>query len=199
MGSLIGKALTVFAVVVTAMVSGPSRANTLSFDFSFSNTLGVTPGTVTGQIYGLSDNATSAATSVVITSYPASLGSIGTPFDVLSYPLVSGVPSAVISNSFTVSGGQITSVNFYVDGQCIPAAPCGYAPIVLYLVTGSSPTAYLFGASDPVTGTSNGAVQSDSIDFTPTPIPAAFPLFATGLGALGLVGWRRKRKSVTAA
>jgi hypothetical protein len=28
-----------------------------------------------------------------------------------------------------------------------------------------------------------------------TPLPAALPLFATGLGALGLLGWRRKRKS----
>jgi len=28
----------------------------------------------------------------------------------------------------------------------------------------------------------------------PTPLPAALPLFATGLGAIGLLGWRRKRK-----
>jgi hypothetical protein len=28
------------------------------------------------------------------------------------------------------------------------------------------------------------------------PLPAALPLFATGLGALGLLGWRRKRKAV---
>jgi hypothetical protein len=27
-----------------------------------------------------------------------------------------------------------------------------------------------------------------------TPLPATFPLFATGLGAMGLFGWRRKRK-----
>ena len=27
-----------------------------------------------------------------------------------------------------------------------------------------------------------------------TPLPAALPLFATGIGALGLLGWRRKRK-----
>jgi hypothetical protein len=27
-----------------------------------------------------------------------------------------------------------------------------------------------------------------------TPLPAALPLFAIGLGALGLLGWRRKRK-----
>jgi hypothetical protein len=39
------------------------------------------------------------------------------------------------------------------------------------------------------------------IDYTPpqgntqTPLPAALPLFASGLGAMGLVGWRRKRKT----
>jgi hypothetical protein len=33
-------------------------------------------------------------------------------------------------------------------------------------------------------------------DFDPvTPLPAALPLFATGIGALGLLGWRRKRKA----
>ena len=31
-----------------------------------------------------------------------------------------------------------------------------------------------------------------------TPLPAAFPLFAAGLGALGLLGWRRKRKNAIA-
>jgi hypothetical protein len=33
---------------------------------------------------------------------------------------------------------------------------------------------------------------------TVTPLPAALPLFATGLGALGLLGWRRKRKNTVA-
>jgi hypothetical protein len=31
------------------------------------------------------------------------------------------------------------------------------------------------------------------------PLPAALPLFATGLGALGLLGWRRKRKAQAVA
>ena len=31
-----------------------------------------------------------------------------------------------------------------------------------------------------------------------TPLPAALPLFATGLGAIGLFGWRRKRKAAAA-
>ena len=31
-----------------------------------------------------------------------------------------------------------------------------------------------------------------------TPLPAALPLLATGLGALGLLGWRRKWKKAAA-
>jgi hypothetical protein len=34
---------------------------------------------------------------------------------------------------------------------------------------------------------------------SPTPLPAALPLFATGLGAMGLLGWRRKRKALAVA
>lgn len=36
------------------------------------------------------------------------------------------------------------------------------------------------------------------IDYTPTPVPAALPLFATGLGLLGWLSWRRKRKDAAA-
>ncbi len=32
----------------------------------------------------------------------------------------------------------------------------------------------------------------------PTPLPGALALFATGLGAMGLVTWRRKRKALAA-
>jgi hypothetical protein len=33
----------------------------------------------------------------------------------------------------------------------------------------------------------------------PVPLPTALPLFATGIGALGLLGWRRKRKAQAVA
>lgn len=33
----------------------------------------------------------------------------------------------------------------------------------------------------------------------PTPLPAALPLFASGLGALGFLGWRRKRRAAARA
>lgn len=48
-----------------------------------------------------------------------------------------------------------------------------------------------FGFDDMVIG--------DRLQVTPTdgttPLPAALPLFATGLGGLGLLSWRRKRKA----
>jgi hypothetical protein len=55
-------------------------------------------------------------------------------------------------------------------------------------------------------GALDGNPNSDSIDysyeafvvFSATPLPSALPLFAGGLGALSLFGWRRKRKNTGA-
>jgi hypothetical protein len=43
-----------------------------------------------------------------------------------------------------------------------------------------------------------GAPLSGGVEIASTPLPAALPLFATGLGAMGLFGWRRKRKNTAA-
>ena len=44
-----------------------------------------------------------------------------------------------------------------------------------------------------------GSFNVPEIEFvTATPLPAALPLFASGLGAFGLFGWRRRRKSPAA-
>jgi hypothetical protein len=45
----------------------------------------------------------------------------------------------------------------------------------------------------------NGPFTLTSLEVTlncaETPLPAALPLFYTGLGVMGLLGWRRKRKN----
>jgi hypothetical protein len=61
-----------------------------------------------------------------------------------------------------------------------------------------------YAASYPTDCTSPCSLQYnelDNIEFyqVVTPLPAALPLFATGLGGLGLLGWRRKRRARAAA
>ena len=59
---------------------------------------------------------------------------------------------------------------------------------------------FYFAVFNPVGGSwetflgLDAAFHADFSEGTATPLPAALPLFATGLGALGLLGWRRKRK-----
>ena len=87
-----------------------------------------------------------------------------------------------------------------------------YSEIVALI--GFAPFGDLFAImSVDYTGMSGGLAAGQSLGFiqdtdnlnltgdltiTPTPLPAALPLFATGLGALGLLGWRRKRKAQAA-
>jgi hypothetical protein len=55
----------------------------------------------------------------------------------------------------------------------------------------------VFNLDDGVTANDPGTFLFNNLFLPPTaetPLPAAFPLFATGLGALGFLGWRRKRK-----
>lgn len=42
-------------------------------------------------------------------------------------------------------------------------------------------------------------MQVGGTSVSATPLPAALPLFATGLGAMGLLGWRKRRKAALAA
>jgi hypothetical protein len=46
------------------------------------------------------------------------------------------------------------------------------------------------------TGTNQFGVEGT---ITPVPLPAALPLFASALGALGFAAWRKKRKAALAA
>src|SRR5665213_851389 len=60
-----------------------------------------------------------------------------------------------------------------------------------YYLYGTDPNAQANGEGSRMNLTISVRSGSDS----QTPLPAALPLFATGLGAMGLLGWRRKRKN----
>jgi hypothetical protein len=47
-------------------------------------------------------------------------------------------------------------------------------------------------------GSNNVGDTNGSVPLIANPLPGALPLFATGLGVLGLLGWRRKRRAQAA-
>jgi hypothetical protein len=71
-------------------------------------------------------------------------------------------------NSFVLNGGVI---EIYAD------APLLTPPVFVSSITYGEPGIFTIGS---------------------TPLPAGLPLFGTGLGLMGLFGWRRKRKNAAA-
>ena len=125
-------------------------------------------GGVEGLISGLEDNTVvQAADSVTITASP--IGGLG------EY-------APGLTNHFTVFNGVL----FIADTDFLSfnfGNTLHLGPNVGFLHVGSSEFSANISFS-PVTDTRE------------TPLPGALPLFATGLGALGLLGWRRKRKQI---
>jgi hypothetical protein len=80
--------LSLTGLAAMLLVGTATAASALTFDFSFSDdgSLGPfdIPGTVTGEITGLANNATSAATHVYIDTAPSALGLTPPPFGPIS-------------------------------------------------------------------------------------------------------------------
>jgi hypothetical protein len=145
-----------------------SHAGPLDFTFSFTGTAppGNVLGTVTGEIFGLTDNtANQAATNVVVDSAPTALGLPASP-----------LPLTIFTddnpNSFTVMNGEITDAAF----QAIDSS-------------------FTFILEINARGVGENALTNDGqlllneagfpgVTFTPVTVPA--PLLATGPVAAGV-------------
>jgi hypothetical protein len=77
-----------------------------------------------------------------------------------------------------------------------------------HLLNGAIPSGVYVGFEDLSKDGARGTPNFDYLDDTfvvtnvatnVTPLPGALPLFATGLGGLVLLGWRRKRKTASTA
>jgi hypothetical protein len=117
------------------------------------------------------------------------------------------------TDSFTVklfdqSGTLLKSVNavnylyynMFSSSRGIGAGPVGVAvptgATTLEIVSQLS-VAGLLGADGNALGFGNLFIGSDGSIAAATPIPSSLPLLATGLAALGLIAWRRKRKALS--
>ena len=101
-----------------------------------------------------------------------------------------GVAAGWNPNGFTISDSMSVSANTAIEVILFAEATAEGAGSA-----SASLDPYFF--VDPSTANANEySVITDGIGNSPatTPIPAALPLFATGLGALGLLGRRRKHR-----
>jgi hypothetical protein len=153
-----------------------ARASTFSFSFTGDLSIGNTD-TITGLIFGLTDNGSGQSpTSAEITSAPTGVGVI----------------LSLTSGTFDVSSGNIVAAHF---AEFFSPSP------EIFLYFNDIGAENVIVAHDPSyyqAGNSGGFIGATYAEVSSTPLPAALPLFATGLGGLGLLGWRRKRKNTAA-
>jgi hypothetical protein len=102
---------------------------------------------------------------------------------------------------FTNDYGDYT----YHDSSGYPCESCNVADVIAGLSDYWPVGTPSWEINRPICGVGNDCYQfydenigSFLVRNVVTPLPAALPLFATGLGAFGLLGWRRKRKVMAA-
>src|SRR6516165_8679531 len=123
-GGLAMKTKLLFLVALTtcaAILVSAAPVHAVSFNFSFTNQfpLGDVNGTVTGRIDGLADTGASAATAVLITSSLLALGyPLSASDNILSQPSLT-----IVSNSFTVTSGVLTAMDFRAQFPIANAIP----------------------------------------------------------------------------
>jgi hypothetical protein len=128
-----------------------------------------------------------------------------------------GLSGGFSTSTFGFTGGQIQAIINGSPFLVVYNGPVGTGFLGAITLENGVPTDWSFFGSDSRHNTSFVVAlssHSESVSFVqdfsfpfgqdrisifasdpaPAPLPAALPLFATGLGALGLLGWRRKRK-----
>jgi hypothetical protein len=125
--------------------------------------------------------------------YPAgSISGYAESIDLSDTQIEVGIPVAVSFTPVTFNGFVITDLSgvflsaSYVSGV-LPAS---------ISIAGNQLFLNYQGVSTSAAG--NTIIDVTTNGVAATPLPAALPLFATGLAGLGLLGWRRKRKQVAA-
>jgi hypothetical protein len=162
-----------------------AKAGTI-FDFSVNLTGGNAPGIVTGMISLPFSSGSGAATSVVLTSFPAAFGSLVGGNTVTSW-------LDQVENSFTVVSGMITAYDFGADtGPTLSGTD--YFSINNTAVSATD-GAWFFPADYNSLQAQGGNVfgqitSATAVTFTPE--PASFVLL--GIGLAGLIAQRKSTK-----
>jgi hypothetical protein len=199
--------IALYILGASAMIVPAAQASTVTATFDFQSPAGLLGTTQSYTVSGLTITAAGFSGSNFSTPNAALFGkTLGGDENGLG---LSGSDNEITQGSFiriAIPTANISAVSFTIDSSTTGEgwkvfgsnSPTGS---LTFLLQGSSELTsnslalypyYFFTAS-------KGDVLLGSFTLvdptTATPIPAALPLFATGLGGLGLLGWRRKRKA----
>jgi hypothetical protein len=109
-------------------------------------------------------------------------------------PCTNENPTGSFTESFSVNGSA--TQNFVIDWSWLSTGPTDFLALSINQgvldIGGYIATLHITPMN--LSGSGGSVPFSLTADLVATPIPAALPLFASALGAMGLLGWRRKRK-----
>jgi hypothetical protein len=169
------------AGLISLMHPAAVQADPLDFTFSFSNVNGSVPGTVTGEIFGLTDNASGPASMVELLTYPMSLE----PPDPPQF-----MDTDVTQNFFTVTDEEITLAEYAASND---------SELLLLNINIDHRNFLSNLVSFLVLSNSNGF---DGVTYTLVPSilePSSVTLLGTGLGLAALWQLRQRRRRRWAA
>lgn len=197
------KKLTVgLAAIATAMLFSAIEASANTYDFRLTSTIltANTPGISAGDVFTLDVFANNGGSSQTSQTWDAA--------SVLNFTIHAGSYSATYSKPYpfgmsfqTNSSGALTVASFFgTDATSVNTDNFGTWSAAL-AVNGNAVFTDFNGLKNFIQIGANQNIANWSVSEVPTatPLPAALPLFASGLSALGLFGWRRKRKVQSAA
>jgi hypothetical protein len=190
------KCIVICGVTLLCLTTS-AKAATLTEDYSFSTTL--TPST-SGSTSQFADFNPSLGTLVSIStslSGTANYTGLGTPNDEGAYIQLETNPGMFTANCTaacaifpTLGSNQPFTIALDLTSAAVLSAYSGAGQQDFKVLDAAG------NSTDHLALTGSGTV---TFNYTPTsvsatPLPAALPLYATGLGALALLRWRRKRK-----
>lgn len=166
------------AVVALSPLS--AKAGLLAFSFTFTNMAYDYSGTITGVVGGLTNDATSSASSLEILSNTAGFG-LG---EYIIGPEGFNVGPGNF-NTWTVSGDQIVSYYFLAFGETnpLPVKCCS-----LYLFSGDGSFAGLDESAKGIGGFGSDIVFT----LVAVPEPSTWATLLLGFAGLGFLGYRRR-------
>jgi hypothetical protein len=180
------------SISLTDLLANPTDVGQLLSDLFFTTSTGATSGTLGtngGQEVTVFSDGTSTLGSTVPTGWVLQTAGAGLELNVLG---AGGAGPTHLIIGPSAAGGNYTNANGSIAGN----RP--HNPFLNQMATFAITIPGLL-ATDTVTSAtfSFGTTSGENVAGVPSavPLPAALPLFATGLGGLGLLGWRRKRKA----